>query len=75
MFCLTIIFSGPRRSKTYLRSTTEQQRVNNIALINTAREFANSVVNNDIDRTIDFNSAIEMAEISISFNVFYELVR
>ena len=30
----------------------EQQRVSNIALINIEREYANSVVNNDIDRTI-----------------------
>ena len=30
-----------------------QQRVSNIASINTEREYANSVVNNDIDRTID----------------------
>ena len=30
-----------------------QQRVSNIALINAEREYANSVVNNDIDRTID----------------------
>ena len=30
-----------------------QQRVSNIALINIEREYANSVVNNDIDRTID----------------------
>ena len=30
-----------------------QQRVSNIALINSEREYANSVVNNDIDRTKD----------------------
>jgi len=30
-----------------------QQRVSNIALINIEREYANSVVNNDIDRTKD----------------------
>ena len=30
-----------------------EQRVGNIALINTEREHANSVVNNDIDRIID----------------------
>ena len=30
-----------------------QQRVSNIALINIEREYANSVLNNDIDRTID----------------------
>ena len=30
-----------------------QQRVSNIALVNIEREYANSVVNNDIDRTID----------------------
>ena len=31
-----------------------QQRGSNIALINTEKEYVNSVVNNDIDRTIDF---------------------
>ena len=46
-------FSGLRRLKTYLRSTMGQQRVSNIALINTEREYANSVVNKDIDRIID----------------------
>ena len=30
-----------------------QQRVSNNALINIEREYANSVLNNDIDRTID----------------------
>ena len=30
-----------------------QQRVSNIALFNTEREYANSVVNNDADSTID----------------------
>ena len=30
-----------------------QQRVSNIAFINIEREYANSVVNNDIDCTID----------------------
>ena len=46
-------FSGLCRLKTYLRSTMGQQRVSNIALINTEREYANSVVNKDIDRIID----------------------
>ena len=41
------------RLKTYLCSTMAQQRVSNIALINIEREYANSVLNNDIDRTID----------------------
>ena len=31
----------------------EKQRLSNMVLINTEREYANSVVNNDIDRTID----------------------
>ena len=31
----------------------EQQRVSNIALNNTEREYANFVVNNDTDLTID----------------------
>ena len=30
-----------------------QQRVSNIALLNTEREYADSVVNNDVDRIID----------------------
>ena len=46
-------FSGLRRLKTYLRSTMGQQRVSNIALINTEREYANSVVKKDMDRIID----------------------
>ena len=33
-----------------------QQHVSNIALINIEREYANSVLNNDIDRTIDIFS-------------------
>ena len=45
----------------------EKQRLSNMVLINTEREFANSVVNNDINRTIDFNLAIEMAETSFYF--------
>ena len=40
--------------KPYLRSTMGQQCVSNIALINIERAYANdSVVNNDMDRTID----------------------
>ena len=46
-------FSALRRLKTYLRSTMGQQRVTNIALINIERAYANSVVNNDMDRVID----------------------
>ena len=42
-------FSGLRRLKTYLRSTMGQQRVSNT----TEREYANSVVNKDMDRIID----------------------
>ena len=38
-------FTGLRRLKPYLRSTVEQQRFSNIALINIEREYANSVVN------------------------------
>ena len=47
------LFSGLRRLKSYLRSTMGQQRVSNIALINIEKEYAKSVLNNDIDRTID----------------------
>ena len=46
-------FSTLRRLKSYLRSTMGQQRVSNIALINIERAYANSVVNNDMDRIID----------------------
>ena len=56
-------------------ATITQQRVSNIVLINTEREYANSVVNKDIDRTIDeIYLAVEMAETAISFNVFFELL-
>ena len=43
-------FSTLHRLKTYLRSTMGQQRVSDIALINTERA---SVVNNNMDRIID----------------------
>ena len=46
-------FSALRRMKTYLHSTMGQQRVSNIALINIERVYANSVVDNDMDRIID----------------------
>ena len=51
-------FSALRKLKTYLRNTMGQQGVNNvsemfIALINIERAYANSVVNNDMDRIID----------------------
>ena len=52
-----------------------QQRVSNIVLINIKREYVNSVVNNDIDRTIDiFNLAVKMTETAISFNMSYDLM-
>ena len=48
-------FRALRRLKTYLRNTMGQQRVSNvhIALINIERAYANSIVNNDMDRIID----------------------
>ena len=46
-------FSALCRLKTYLHSTLGQQRVSNILLINIERAYANSVVNNDMDRIID----------------------
>ena len=46
-------FSALRRLKTCLRSTMGQQRVSNIVVINMERAYANSVVNNDMDRIID----------------------
>ena len=50
--CVHIVFFKVLRLKTYLRSAMGQQRVSNIALTNIEREYANSVLNNDIDRTI-----------------------
>ena len=44
--------SALRRVKTYLSSTMGQKRVSNIAFINTERAYANSEVNNDMDRSI-----------------------
>ena len=47
-------FSALRRLKTYLRNTMGQQRVSNVHhTINIERAYANSVVNNDMDRIID----------------------
>ena len=46
-------FSALRILKTYLRSTMGQQRVSNIALINTEMAYAYSVVSNDMDLIID----------------------
>ena len=47
-------FSALRRLKTYLRSTWGNNvSVMFIALINIERAYANSVVNNDMDRIID----------------------
>ena len=43
-------FSALRRLRTYLRNTMGQQRV---TLINIERGYANSVVNNDMDRIIE----------------------
>ena len=62
-------FSALRRLKTYLRSAMGQQRVSNIALITIERAYANSVVNNDIDRIIDI-----FGRRNISFNVFYKFI-
>ena len=50
-----------------------QQHVMNIALINTERECANSVVKNGIDPIINI-FACQMAETAIYFNMFYELI-
>ena len=46
-------FSVLHRLKTYPRTTMGQKRVCNIILINIERAYANSVVNNDMDRIID----------------------
>ena len=45
--------SALRRVKNYLSSTMGQKRVSNIAFINIERAYANSKVNNDMDRIID----------------------
>ena len=50
--CVHVVFFKVLRLKTYLRSAMGQQRVSNIALTNIEREYANSVLNNDIGRTI-----------------------
>ena len=48
------VSSALRRLKTYLHSTMGQQRVSKIALINIERAiYANSVLNNDMDRITD----------------------
>ena len=49
-------FSALRQLKTYLHSTMGQQRASNIALINTERLYANSVVNNGMNHIIDIFS-------------------
>ena len=46
-------FSTLRRLRSYLRSTMGQKRVSDVALINIERAYANSVVNNGMDRIID----------------------
>ena len=51
--CVHVVSFKVLRLKTYLLSTMRQQRVINIALFNIEREYADSVLNNDIDRTID----------------------
>ena len=60
-------FSALCRLKTYLRSTMGQQRVSDIALINTERAYDNSVVNNDMDIVNNawISSAVEMEQIAI----------
>ena len=45
-----------------------------IALINIERAYANSVVNNDMDRIIDIFGRRNGRDSSVSFNVFYELI-
>ena len=66
-------FSALRRLKTDQPSTMGQQCVSNIEPINIESAYANSVVNNVMDRIIDISSAIGMTETAISFNVFREL--
>ena len=45
-------FSALRRLKTYLRSTMGQKRLNNIALINVERAYANGALKNDMEKII-----------------------
>ena len=46
-------FSALRRLKTYLRNTMGQERINSIALINIEREYANAVMEKDMERIIN----------------------
>ena len=53
-------FIALRRLKAYLRSTMEQQLVSNITLINLIEKaYANSVLNNDMDRIIDMYNSFQ----------------
>ena len=46
-------FSALRRLKTYLRNTMGQERINSISLINIEREYANAVMEKDMERIIN----------------------
>ena len=46
-------FSSLRRLKTYLRNTMGQERLSNLALIHIERDYANKVINEDMNKMID----------------------
>ena len=48
----------------------EKQRLSNLVLINTEREYANSVVNNDIDRIIHLFEGREGVKWELGFAIF-----
>ena len=46
-------FSSLRRLKTYLRNSMGQERLSNLALLHIERDYANKVMNEDMDKMID----------------------
>ena len=46
-------FSALRRLKTYLRSTRNQKRLNNLSILNIERGYGNKVLINDMEKIID----------------------
>ena len=50
-------FSGLRRMKTYLRSTTGQTRLNSLALLNIERKYANMAVGENVENIINIFGA------------------
>ena len=46
-------FSSLQRLKTYLHNSMGQERLSNLALLHIERDYANKVMNKDIDKMID----------------------